>query len=128
MSEQYLILHKVRGEPSFDCATKMHCPLCTAETSPCADCSCDEGYWWITNSGHRAYPYWHQLLAQFGCNESSVEDEKIVRVYSEPYEIEVEPPPADWPDHFEVRNEGPKQKLDVTALFARLMPKLKRRI
>lgn len=112
-SEQYLILHKVRGEPSFDCATKLMI-------------GDEEG--WITNSGHRAYPYWHQPLAQFGCNESSVEDEKIVRVYSNPYQIEVEPPPADWPDHFEVRNEGPKQKVNVGDLLCSLLPKIKRRI
>ena len=35
---QYLILHKVRGEPSFDCAEEI------------------EPGMWITNSGYRAYP------------------------------------------------------------------------
>jgi len=36
---QYLILHKVRGEPSFDCAVEIEPDM------------------WITNSGYRAYPY-----------------------------------------------------------------------
>ena len=35
---QYLILHKVRGEPSFDCAEEI------------------EPGMWVTNSGYRAYP------------------------------------------------------------------------
>lgn len=35
---QYLILHKVRGEPSFDCAEEIEPDM------------------WITNSGYRAYP------------------------------------------------------------------------
>jgi len=36
---QYLILHKVRGEPSFDCAIEIEPDM------------------WITNSGYRAYPF-----------------------------------------------------------------------
>jgi len=36
---QYLILHKVRGEPSFDCAEEIEPDM------------------WITNSGYRAYPF-----------------------------------------------------------------------
>lgn len=44
MSEPYLILHKVRGEPAFDIAHK----LMFGE---------EEG-WIVGTSGHRAYPYW----------------------------------------------------------------------
>jgi hypothetical protein len=40
---QYLILHKVRGEPAFDIAEKLQIG--------------DEEGWIIPTSGHRAYPY-----------------------------------------------------------------------
>ena len=44
---QYLILHKVRGEPAFDIATL--CEDMGTESDP--------GPWWIvTTSGHRAHP------------------------------------------------------------------------
>lgn len=59
----YLIAHKVRGEPAFDVAEQMQCPLCPVE--PEAHCDeCDGlGYWWIIpTSGHRAYPYAHWRL------------------------------------------------------------------
>ena len=43
MSELFLILHKVRGEPAFDVAQKIMIG--------------DEEGWIIPTSGHRAYPY-----------------------------------------------------------------------
>ena len=42
MSDLYLILHKVRGEPAFDIAQKIQIG--------------DEEGWIIPTSGHRAYP------------------------------------------------------------------------
>jgi hypothetical protein len=42
MSESYLILHKVRGEPAFDVAVRIKIG--------------DEDGWIIPTSGHRAYP------------------------------------------------------------------------
>ena len=42
MSDLYLILHKVRGEPAFDIATRLQIA--------------DEEGWIIPTSGHRAYP------------------------------------------------------------------------
>lgn len=48
MSELYLVLHKVRGQPAFDIAERCD-DLGTAD---------DPGPWWIIpTSGHRAYPY-----------------------------------------------------------------------
>jgi len=44
--ELYLIAHKVRGEPAFDVAIKMHVD------------TLNEDFWIIPTSGHRAYPYW----------------------------------------------------------------------
>ncbi len=75
MTDLYLIAHKVRGEPAFDVATRMRCPLCdgvggymvkdfeTGEVTDYEGPSCHEcdglGYWWIIpTSGHRAYPWW----------------------------------------------------------------------
>ena len=48
MSEPFLILHRVRGEPAFDIAER-HDDMGSAS---------DPGPWWIIpTSGHRAYPY-----------------------------------------------------------------------
>lgn len=70
MSDLFLIAHKVRGEPAFDIASRLPCPLCQAYESVTgawceperAQADCDEcdrlGFWWIIpTSGHRAYPY-----------------------------------------------------------------------
>ena len=56
MSEPlYLILHKVRGEPAFDIATPLEIG--------------DEEGWIIPTSGHRAYPYFFQPLAEIVQND-----------------------------------------------------------
>jgi hypothetical protein len=54
MTDQYLILHKVRGQPSFDVAEQLDVN--------------GELWWIIPTSGHRAYPYktWH--LERLGYN------------------------------------------------------------
>ena len=56
----YLIAHKYCGQPAFDVATRMDCPLC-APLSDGLGIGCDEcdglGYWWILNDGHRAWPW-----------------------------------------------------------------------
>jgi len=93
MSEPYLIAHKVRGESAFDIAEQLQVG--------------GETWWIIPTSGHRAYPYWTCLLAQFGCCE--VMDETYVRVYSEPYQIELEPPPSGHPDHYSI-NDAPARR------------------
>lgn len=61
MSEPFLILHRVRGQPAFDIAHQMPCPL-TPPHHDCAECN-DTGYWWILSTcGYRAYPYWYSEL------------------------------------------------------------------
>jgi hypothetical protein len=50
MTELYLILHKVRGEPAFDVAQKIMIG--------------EEEGWIIPTSGHRAYPVTWELLTQ----------------------------------------------------------------
>jgi hypothetical protein len=76
----YLILHKVRGEPAFDIAEQVMLG--------------DEEGWVTSTYGHRAYPVWHAKLSSL-------------------YDIEQRPIPlgyhipADWPEHFEIK-EAPK--------------------
>lgn len=50
MTEPYLILHRVRGEPAFDIAHKITIG--------------DEEGWIVSTSGHRAYPYWSQQIGE----------------------------------------------------------------
>jgi hypothetical protein len=47
---QYLILHKVRGEPSLDIAEKTMIG--------------DEEAWILSTCGHRAYPYWFKPVSE----------------------------------------------------------------
>lgn len=53
MSEPYLILHKVRGEPAFDIAERLE----QSSENSGAD------WWIIPTSGHRAYPLDHWPLS-----------------------------------------------------------------
>ena len=70
----WLILHKVRGNPSFDIAV----PVSTSE----------EEVWVVASSGHRAYPYWKIELKDF------------VDLFLADLPSEM---PEDLPDHFEAR-------------------------
>lgn len=89
MSDLFLILHKVRGEPAFDIATR--CDEIGTEEDP--------GPWWIIpTSGHRAYPTdWWDL------------DETCIMTmdkYSERYhniQELISPIPHNWPDHYRAR-------------------------
>jgi len=74
---QYLILHKVRGEPKFDCAEEI------------------EPGMWITNSGHRAYPFLKWSL-------TDIPEVQTVELLASGL-------PADWPEHFQV-NDAPAKK------------------
>ncbi len=78
MSEPFLILHKVRGEPAFDIAERCD-DMGTAS---------DPGPWWvIPTSGHRAHPWWW-----VGVNE--VPDIQCL-LDSTPSGM-----PDSWPDHY----------------------------
>lgn len=124
MSEQYLILHKVRGEPSFDCATKISCPSCEAARQGldhgndyAGNCGqCDDGHWWITNSGHRAYPYWELRLDALYLGGEVAMTPNVADM------------PPDWPDHFQVQGEKPPSNFNIMSAIQGLMPKLKRRV
>jgi len=84
MSEPYLILHKVRGEPAFDIAERMEVE------------GYEEPWWIIPTSGHRAYPYWHNLLDEFGVDLSYPGEPEFLTLGAMITKM-----PPDWPDHYE---------------------------
>lgn len=63
MSDLYLILHKVRGEPAFDIAQRLSIG--------------DEEGWIIPTSGHRAYPseWWNLENLSYAFVNPSVPDD-----------------------------------------------------
>jgi hypothetical protein len=102
MPSLYLIAHKVRGQPAFDVAIRMQCPLCAGHghdlDGVCHECD-SLGYWWIIpTSGHRAYPYWHQDLmqAKFGLTDDCL----IYEGFSWEDIGDVGAPPPSLPDHY----------------------------
>lgn len=103
MSEQYLILHKVRGEPSFDCAEKMEV---------------DGEMWWITNSGYRAYPLRNWLLTDLSPE---------LDLYSGRLSIGLQDIES-WPDHFQVQGEKPPSTFNIMEAIQGLLPKVRRRV
>jgi|SRR5215469_3668063 len=85
MSELYLILHKVRGEPAFDIAEKTMIGK-------------EEG-WVIPTSGHRAYPteIWDIAnLKPCPAQEDGCYLPEILADY---------PWKDDWPDHYDSRRD-----------------------
>lgn len=100
-NEPYLILHRVRGEPAFDVAIQIPCPVCEPIRQGLDDGSsghcheCENGFWWvIPTSGHRAYPYWFASIS------------KMTLTYYDPDYKEAinQGPPDDWPDHYAINN------------------------
>ena len=78
VSELYLILHKVRGEPAFDIAQKLQIGEVVG--------------WIIPTSGHRATPYKWWPLTDL--------ERDIGQGYWDSVSFKL---PADWPDHYAVR-------------------------
>ena len=79
--ELYLILHRVRGEPAFDIASRLDIG--------------SAGGWIVPTSGHRAYPYrWWPLedlmdtsdINNYGNHERPASLDHTL--------------PSDWPDHY----------------------------
>ena len=103
MSDSYLILHKVSGEPAFDIAIQL-------ET--------EEEIWIIPTSGHRAYPYQKWPL------NCLILRADVVETIEDIPEI-----PKDWPEHYQnARSANLEPKL--SGLFQAVMntvPKFLRR-
>ena len=121
MNGLYLIAHKVSGEPAFDVATRMECPLCHG--AGCYECD-DLGYWWIIpTSGHRAYPYhywpWDELACDSGINECVFD----------PIPIQLGDMPHDLTDHYHTTAAPRKSLLAALGLTKpRPQPPIIRRI
>lgn len=114
MTELYLIAHKVRGEPAFDIAITMTCPVCDGTTVHCEQCD-GQGEWWIIpTSGHRAFPYWSYML------------ERCLNVM-----FLVDQPPTQMPpdlrDHYAVEREVARSLVDVLGLIHKPLAPIKRR-
>lgn len=114
MSELYLVAHKVRGEPAFDVAVQMDCPLCAGHghdlDGVCHECD-STGYWWvISTSGHRAFPYafqpWHAMDIGPG------------------FDVEM---PSNLPDHYPARAAPSAPKLNLEGLLPKASP-IRRRV
>jgi|SRR5215467_5606243 len=106
MSETYLILHKVSGEPAFDIAHKLE----TTEQN-------GEEMWIVSTSGHRAYP-----VAKIALND--LENSEEVKEFMS---MQV---PQDWPDHYQnARDYSPSERatFNIGALLSGLIPKVHRR-
>ena len=90
MSDLYLILHKVRGEPAFDIAARLQIG--------------SELGWIIPTSGHRARPWWWVPLGEFWlAGELQVERAAPSM-------------PPDWPDHYAVMRADPPARKSSTSL------------
>jgi len=84
---QYLILHKVRGEPAFDVAEKLE-PYKNGEEN-----------WIIPTSGHRAYPFMSWNL------EDLMDTSDINNAGNHPRPATFDDRvPDDWPDHYSVND------------------------
>ncbi len=93
MSELYLILHKVRGQPAFDIAYLIADDL-----------------WIIPTSGHRAHPKRYWKLDDLAC----VDDYPHIR----PAQVDVDL--TDWPDHYQVGEEPKVVLTNARSLLAKL--------
>lgn len=139
MSEPFLILHKVRGEPAFDIATQMECPICQGQTykapsygddSESLEQGCDEcnhdGFWWIIpTSGHRAYPV--LLIKLEDLYYDSMRSPHII----DPLPLEqlfAECSIHDLPDHYPSKSSPPPTSLStiMSTILSTITPKLRR--
>lgn len=135
MTEPYLIAHIVRGQPAFDIAERMDCPICEPIRQGLDDGSapigCDEcdglGFWWILSTcGYRATPYWSTRLID-------VDDTFDLTFRDHTFWIDAERgikgemsgpplPPVDWPDLFPINDKShqPTTEASRPSLLARL--------
>lgn len=89
MSEPYLILHRVRGQPAFDIAERIEVEATEGVF---------EDWWIIPTSGHRAYPYWTHAIEvddfEDGSKSLVVDSGSNMAIFNTPSM------PDPWPDHY----------------------------
>ena len=100
MTEPYLILHKVRGEPAFDIAIQF-------------EFDDGEAGWIIPTSGHRAYPYKHWLMDEL----VDASDYPHVRPFDYYAALAA---PEGWPDHYQPQRSPSIVLTTASALLAKL--------
>lgn len=100
----YLILHKVRGEPTFDIAHKLEVG--------------NEVGWIIPTSGWRAYPWRHWLLEDL----KDTSDINYQGFHDTPSEWLDRPVPPEARDHYEIvlrkPSPAPSPAFDISLLFS----------
>jgi hypothetical protein len=114
MNDLYLILHKVRGEPTFDIAQRAcqgspcqpNCGLWNGET-----CSAAED-WIIPTSGHVAHPWWSAPL-------NNAVDWEMQRINGNPLPP-IDEIPNDIPDHYQPSTSPKEDRASGTSLLAAL--------
>lgn len=117
MTEPFLILHKVRGEPAFDIAAQIVCGIChndSHERTLCEECD-GVGFWWIIpTSGHRAHPYQNWRL------------EDVFDVHHEGDLAWNYAMPEGWPDHYPCNPSPASPSFSLSSIINKLAPKLRR--
>lgn len=133
MSDPFLILHKVRGEPAFDIAIKMPCPSCQPgveiadeSMSGCDLCDGLNVLWIIPTSGHRAHPYWYIAVNDLYPKELAQMDSDIdygltEDTIGEAFTAGRMAMPSPWPDHYPSRS-GDAPKINLSSIVAALAP------
>lgn len=119
MSDLWLIAHKVRGEPAFDIATRMECPLCAGHGHDldgyCHECDGERFWWIIPTSGHRAYP-----VSCIPLNE--------LEHFGSPIDSMPLPIMDTVPDHYPHNAEPKKPAIDISALIKKPTLPIRRRV
>jgi hypothetical protein len=97
LSDPYLILHLVRGEPEFGVAMSME--------------RNGETWWVICSSGHRAFPFrkWH-----IG-DLADVSDINYAGRHDRPIDF-LDTIPEGWPDHYGAQTAPKRSDLDALGL------------
>ena len=96
----YLIIHKVRGQPAFDIAQR--CDDMGTESDP--------GPWWIIpTSGHRAYPMRSWLLEDLRDISDYPHQDPSIWAGKKFNDFE------DWPDHYQVTEPNASPVGDLLA-------------
>jgi len=127
MTDLYLIVHKVRGQPAFDIAEKIKCPVCEPirqglDQSSINCEACDhEGFWWIIpTSGHRAYPLLRWQIKNLCLADDEYDSVQFMRILEEiPYHESLKPKFEALPDHYSCnpsRSEPKSSTLDLKEL------------
>lgn len=113
-AEPYLIAHLVRGEPTFDIATR--CDDMGTESDP-------SPWWIIPTSGHRAYPFYHEISGYAAIPLNGLRQDGTDWIISGCWfdwvkKVMIDPNP-NWPDHYS-HTAAPKGQGLISNLAERL--------